>query len=361
MSETTAQANARAACLNCGESGGRTFDLPDGRRVRACEACLRGPCVEWLNGSREVTPYEDDIPLDLARAAHSGTSHVPEERGAQERATYAKTLAADRAKFEEWAGGDPAKLAALESEFERYRAGFCKRFLAHLSARSRCLSTMVTGGSNFPVRRAEKASDSADKRLAELLEFRSRSLAAIRRVLRPEEAPIMSGDEDAVERLRAKIEDAERHQERMKLVNATIRKHVKGGTDAQVAALVALGNIGEAAAREMIRPDFMGRIGFADYETRNNAANIRRMRERLAGLEVAKATPATETEGTSGIRVEDSPAENGVRLFYPGKPAPEVRARLKASGFRWAPTLGCWQGYRNPGTLEVARKEAGAP
>jgi len=50
MKETWVQANARRACLNCGASGGRTFRLRDGRTVRACESCLRGPCADWLAG-----------------------------------------------------------------------------------------------------------------------------------------------------------------------------------------------------------------------------------------------------------------------------------------------------------------------
>jgi hypothetical protein len=32
---------------------------------------------------------------------------------------------------------------------------------------------------------------------------------------------------------------------------------------------------------------------------------------------------------------------------------------LKAAGFRWTPTLGCWQAYRNHNALTVAREIAG--
>jgi len=32
-----------------------------------------------------------------------------------------------------------------------------------------------------------------------------------------------------------------------------------------------------------------------------------------------------------------------------------VRTKLKSCGFRWSPTLGCWQAYRNSGSLEVAK------
>jgi hypothetical protein len=82
--------------------------------------------------------------------------------------------------------------------------------------------------------------------------------------------------------------------------------------EAQVAALVALG-FPEAVL--LLKPDACGRIGFADFELTNNA-NIRRMKTRLACVEKAPATPATEQEGARA-RLEDCPAKNRVRLFYP--------------------------------------------
>lgn len=312
-----------------------------------------------------MSDYENDIPLDVARAAHQGTSFVPDERGDQERASYAATLAADLAALEKIATTDE-KRATLATEFARYREGFRRRFIAHLVARSRCLSWMITGPSKFPTARNEKRQRTEDRRRAELLEFRTRALAAIRKTLTPEFAPIMAGDADAVSRLRSKIEAAEQAQARMLEVNATIRKYRKAGPDAQVAALVAIG-VSERAAREAIKPDELGRVGFADFETKNNGANIRRMKDRLVGLERAKASPAEPVvEGKHGA-LEVVPAENRVRVYFPWKPTPDVRARLKAGGFRWAPTVtvtgmpreGCWSAYINPGSLEIARREAG--
>jgi hypothetical protein len=97
---------------------------------------------------------------------------------------------------------------------------------------------------------------------------------------------IYSDDPAADDKLKAKIANAEQLQEIMKACNAAIRKHAKAGPAAQIAALVALGRP-EAQAAELIKPDFCGRIGFADYQLTNNNANIRRMKERLQHVTTA--------------------------------------------------------------------------
>jgi hypothetical protein len=302
-----------------------------------------------------MTDFANDIPRDLAQAAHQGTSFVPDRRAQQERDEYAATLRADFEQLTKLADTEE-KQAQLADEFDRYRAGYRKRALALLHSQSRCLSPMITGPARFPVERNRKRCDIAHKRLTDLLDFRTRALAAIRKTLQPELRPIMAGDADAADRLREKIAQAEQLQERMKTTNAAIRQHARAGPEAQVAALFALGHP-EARARELLRPDFCGRIGFPDYALTNNNANIRRMKERLGAIEKAQAMPETVREGAAA-RLEDCPAENRVRLFFPGKPALAIRDKLKANGFRWAPSLGCWQAYRNPRSLQVAAEAA---
>lgn len=301
--------------------------------------------------------FLNDIPLDLAVRSKAGISFNPEKRGEQIREGYADTLAQDYAGFQKVIESKPDMQAALDAEFERYRQGYRQRYLAMLHSDSRIVSTMIAGPSNFPVRQMEKRNNVAHKRLEEVISFRERARSAITKTLCPELRPIMSGDSDAVERLREKLSEAEKLQERMKTANTIIRKHFKDKPQGAT-ALQSAGFTEGQARRMMTEPDCFGGYGFASFELTNNGANIRRMKERLSGLEKAKVAPAVEVEGQNA-RLEDSPAENRIRIFFPGKPSAEIRSRLKSNGFRWSPTIGCWQAYRNYNAIECAKREAG--
>lgn len=270
--------------------------------------------------------YENDISTQAATDAHRGTSFAPEKRAEQVRTEYANILRGDHERLSELADTDEKK-AQLAEEFSRYRAGYKARTLAWLGARSRCMSTMITGPANFPTARNQKRGDVADRRGRELSEFRERALKAIRKTLCPELAPIMTGDADAGERLADKIAEAEKRRDDMKTDNATARK------------------LGQP-------------MPYYSFTLTNLGANIRRMKQRAAHVEKLQAIPATTAQGTAA-RIEDAPQDNRIRLFFPGKPADDVRAELKRRGFRWTPSLGCWQAYRNNWSMDAARTLAG--
>jgi hypothetical protein len=297
--------------------------------------------------------YVADISQQTAHGAFQGVSMSPERRGDTFRAEYSSTLEADYEHFKAHAakGGT---LHLLEDEFARYRAGYAQQCRAYLTSSSRCISSFITGPSNFPVRRAEKRNNVAHQRLNQMIAFRERARKAIIRALRPDLRPIMAGDADALERLQSELEQAEARQERMKAANAAIRKYMKAGAEAQLTALTFMG-FAEGIAQELLKPDFCGRIGFADYQLTNNSANIRRVRQRMERLAQDKAAPRVLRESASGVRLEDDPPANRVRLFFPGKPDDQTRSKLKAQGFRWSPSIGAWQAYRNNWSIELAK------
>lgn len=152
---------------------------------------------------------------------------------------------------------------------------------------------------------------------------------------------ISSDDPEAVKKLQAKLESLQKNQELMKAANKIIRK---GKSPETIAALVALG-FSESFAAARFEPDFIGRVGYADFELTNNNANMSRIKQRIASLQRAETAPEKETE-VNGVLFLDSPAANRFQVFFPGKPAENIRSTLKHRGFRWSPTSGAWQRHR---------------
>nr|WP_324250488.1 DUF3560 domain-containing protein [Pseudomonas syringae] len=145
---------------------------------------------------------------------------------------------------------------------------------------------------------------------------------------------ISSDDPDAIHKLRAELEGCEQSQERMKAANKAIRTHK--ATDAQIAALVVLG-FDEKQAGELVKPDFCGRVGFADYSLKNNNANMRRIKGRIAELEKNTTRLAVERVG-NGFSYREDQEENRVMFFFDSKPDEATRKLLKTHGFNWSPS-----------------------
>ncbi len=301
--------------------------------------------------------FESDIPARLAVNAYAGISFSPERRGESVRKEYADDLAQvwDVLYREARNGGTLDKMVDV---FQAYRARQARALRAYLASSSRCASAMIVGPARFPVARMNKRADIAHQRLNEYLDGAKVALQRAMRELRPDLRPIMAGDADALDRLTAKLAQAERDHAMMKDGNVAIRKHAKAGQAHQVAALLELG-FTERAAIEATKPDYMGRLGFARFELTNSNANIKRIKERIEQIERNQAAQVVAVEGADGVTLEDDAPANRVRLYFAGKPSDEVRADLKAHGFRWAPSVGAWQAYRNWRALTAAQRLAG--
>ena len=308
-----------------------------------------------------MTDYRADIPFDIARRAHEGTSHVPEQRARQEQESYAATLAADFANLERYATTDE-KRATLAELFAVYRTGYARRYRDALGARSRCMSAMITGPARFPVERNRKRNATADKRASEADDYRETMLASIRRALTPELQPIMTGDSNAADRLRAKLAALTAERDLEKRANAAIRKAVKAlgreTTRTDHLAIVAALDVPEEMRARLV--SMVHAFPWVPQYGPNTGAAIRDVEQRLKAVTTAKATPDARTEGTIAT-VEESAADNRIRITFPSKPDAATRERLKRNGFRWAPSLGVWQAYLNHQTRTAGRNIAGAP
>ncbi len=175
-----------------------------------------------------------------------------------------------------------------------------------------------------------------------------------RRASHPSRA-IFSDDPAALLKLRDKLAALSAKQDRMIKVNKMVRGLPKTGELEERAqelskrSQMSQHKLSVPEAIRVLTPDCFGNLGFADFELRNNNAEIRRTLGRIKELtqntkRIAQGATAPEKERYSqGITLERSAEDNRLRLRFPGKPAREVIADLKHHGFRWAPSLGVWQ------------------
>ena len=177
-----------------------------------------------------------------------------------------------------------------------------------------CPSWFITGAANYPHRKHEKQMQRLDSLFEEYdkitaLEERIKNFA-----YECKHRPIKSGDSNALEKLRAKVEELTALQNQMKQENAAARKR------------------GDTAP-------------YAAWALSNNRQNLKRYAGRLAALENIKAVPteqAAEVNG-DGFRIVRNTDIMRLQILFDSKPNERTRSLLKANGFKWAPSQMAWQ------------------
>lgn len=150
---------------------------------------------------------------------------------------------------------------------------------------------------------------------------------------------ISSDDPEALQKLRAKLEDLTKWQEFMKAANKILRNKKLGDAE-RVEQLMAM-NCPESAAMKLLLPDFANRIGFS-YQLTNNNGNMKRIADRIKRLEsIEKLVTQEITIGP--VKLVQNVEANRMQILFPDKPSEEVRKELKSHGFRWSPMEGAWQ------------------
>jgi len=273
---------------------------------------------------------------DLTYRAHYNTSFTPEKRADGACSGFDADIATLTEK------GVPAdKIAKYEALWMKW-----------MTAKGRCASSMITGPANFPVARNEKANNAERNAAEECIEYFNSLVAYADKeafyAANPNARPVMAGDADAIDRLKAKHAATVKAQETMKAVNAAIRKNDR-------AAIVAL--LGsEEKAEEILKPDCFGGIGFASFSLNNNRAEIKRLEDRINEIEKRKATTPKEIM-VNGVRVVENPDAMRLQIFFDGKPAADIIALMKSNAFKWAPSIGAWQRQLTNNAIYIFNRE----
>ncbi len=283
---------------------------------------------------------------ELARLANDMNSHREYVAGS---ATKEYCYMVDQA--EEIADKQRKKVDPLyHGKIDALLNSYCKRLADNINARNRiatmCPSILVSGGSNFPVRKKEKQNAASDKNTEEFLEI-EKIKDKIRSV---GTGGISSDDPDAVKKLKLKIEQLEKEQKFAKALNRYYKKHgtcVGFESLDEKKALEIDAQIKEAYSWEQ-KP-------FPSYELTSINNKIKRAKARIVELDEQQARCESGWDFQGGHVVLNKEL-NRVQLVFEEKPDKDMREQLKAYGFRWAPSQTAWQRMLNDNGIAAARK-----
>lgn len=227
-----------------------------------------------------------------------------------------------------------------EAIADRYARRLAEWYNKQFRIEMMCPSVMISGGSNFPVRKKQKQNDAQDRHY-QLYQEIQQIPEKISSLLRGSNI-IKSGDAEALEQLQKKVEKLEALQVEMKAVNAYYRKNktLKGYKD----------YTDEKAEKldEAIKDSLYG-VPFPPYELTNNNAKIKNTKARIAQLERLKKAAETAAEQpkdeykTDLFKVVENAEIMRLQLIFDGKPDADTRTVLKKNGFKWSPSNMAWQ------------------
>lgn len=245
-----------------------------------------------------------------------------------------------------------------EETVNRFVEGYRKRVSACFGAESRCASSFITGGSNFPVHQQQKRRDAARKHWDELQAYEARVITALeraaRKVYKAENGitPLVEAQRNLNRRVQV--------QELMKKTNAALRKATTH--DEQEAVLLDLG-YSPARISQLLTAERGNRIGYQGWELSNNNAQIVRLKQRVEELKAKEYRAEQQDQPTriefTGGYVELNYTDDRLRIVHGEKPAAEVIATLKRNGFKWSPFNKAWQRQLTGAAKHAARTVLG--
>lgn len=256
--------------------------------------------------------------------AHSGTSFSPEDRGKNIVTDYEGELNEDLKSIP-------------EDEQQRYIESYQKNLFHWLSAKGRCLSSMITGPANFPTRRNEKANNAESSAYSNFREIREKALKVIARKI----------ENDKPEEQR----QAEQYEQVQKRLLSSIRtiialKAGKGCGDVSLFKANLFGIV-KTLSRKLDVVSFKKVIDLIKenniYTDKHKIWLLAASNSETVKVEQTQESKESEESEVKGVKVVKNYQEDRIQLFFDGKPASYIIAELKHKAFKWSPSRSCWQ------------------
>ncbi|MEZ8862528.1 DUF3560 domain-containing protein [Vibrio sp. 10N.247.311.51] len=169
-------------------------------------------------------------------------------------------------------------------------------------------------------------------------------------------AGIASDDPEAVTKLKQKLDHRVQSQKLMKAVNKVVRSTHMSEED-KIEYLVNTHEQTEEKAKDLLKPDTWGHVGFASYALKNNNAMIRTIKKRLEELEVLHNEEPLQCNGEAmGTAWELYEEEGRLKFSFEGIPDEAVRQKLKNNGFKWSRYSKAWVRKMTPNAVFVTKR-----
>lgn len=260
-----------------------------------------------------------DFDYENVCRSYYGTSFDPEKRAKNEIDRHVNWLNAEAERLESICSNDIQR-AWLADQLVTFKA----RYLSHAeritAARSNCMSTMIAGPANFPVRRAEKANASLHRRHEEHEKWVDKACRYIEKGIAA----------------RKSAEEVE--QEKM----TGIKRMIQDSFDGQLFKANLYGRLATFAKNN---PDSLVQDALAylkELQDKHHAGKGFTPRHKIWRLK-GTAPQETARETINGIEIVRNAEIDRVQIFFDGKPDEDIRSALRASGWRWSPRNGAWQ------------------
>jgi hypothetical protein len=298
--------------------------------------------------------FKDDLSYHALERSYSWISFDPEKRAKREKQDWADSMEQLYNSHAEQAQQTGA-LEAYNAAFEKGYAWLLKNYNEMISIRARTFSTAVTGGAGITARKIA-SNESLMQREYEKLKIHNQEVKKLKNKLAKiaKNTPadqyetgevVKSVDVNAIAKLQDKIKQLEEKKEYI-YRQQKAEKEYKKSKDSFVFEKY---DIKKEDVEKML--DEINRYGYALYSSPANInAEIRRIRERIAGLEKNQSKGEEEILIEGGKIVKNG-ATQRLQIFFDGIPDKDIREKLKRHAFKWAPSVKAWQRTLTPNAI----------